>query len=500
MGKKLTTEDFRKLNHQAIRKLDSGDVNGALETAYELKSYSPNANAVFLYCGCLIDIGNSTKNTELINEGINLLKKISYRGLKSEKFYYLGNAYSNLFSFNYFKNPFYHYFNDKSELLLAKKYFFKALKYVDADLKFFEKNDLKSKILVNIANTFDELGRNMDALEYYEKSFQYSQENALAWGNKGTALERYAKLMGHHKTTIYWDAREALLKSLSLNPYPQAKKNFETTLNKINEILKSKNPVNRPKLLIRGTNELDLYNKKFCFNNKIYLNLCNYCQRCKHSLEDAVLPNIKKDENFNRLGTYFNQMKLDYITARSLLVLSDYNKLDLSIFYNNLELFILEDNGIDDVDIQLLKLSFKSFADILDKIGHFLNEYLGLEIKGKEVSFLKVLYEIQISDNSVINNKKKNPGLNALFSVYLDLKEGQYNELMELRNKITHRFIIIKNDVLKEDSNVMGKNTLQNKNIALANVVRNSIMYLFYFVNLEENNQLAIQASNKNDN
>lgn len=104
-----------------------------------------------------------------------------------------------------------------------------------------------------------------------------------------------------------------------------------------------------------------------------------------------------------------------------------------------------------------------------------------------------------MSDNSMINKKKKNPGLNALFSVCLDSKEGQYNELMELRNKITHRFIIIKNDVSKEDSNVMGKNTLQNKNIALANVVRNSIMYLFYFVNLEENNRQAIQALNEEE-
>lgn len=497
--KKLTKVDFQKLYHQAIRKRNSGDLDGALEIAYELKSYSPNANAVFLCSGCLIDIGGSTRNTELINEGISLLEKISYKGLKSEKYYYLGNAYYNLFGFNYFKNPFYHYFNDKSELLLAKKYFFKALKYVDADLKFFEKNDLKSKILVNIANTFDELGRNMDALEYYEKSFQYSQENALAWGNKGTALERYAKLMGHHKTTIYWDAREALQKSLSLNPHPQAKKNFETALKKINEILKSKKPINRPKLLIEGTKELDLYNKTFCFENQIYLNLCNYCQRCKHSLEDAILPNIQNGGNFNRLGTYFNQIKLDYITARSLAVLSDYTKLDLSVLYNSLELFNLEDSGIDDIDIQLLKLSFKSFADILDKIGHFLNEYLGLEIKEKEVSFLRVLNEIQMSDNSMINKKKKNPGLNALFSVCLDLKEGQYNELMELRNKITHRFIIIKNDVSKEDSNVMGKNTLQNKNIVLANVVRNSIMYLFYFVNLEENNRLAIPALNEEE-
>ncbi|MBI5458830.1 LA2681 family HEPN domain-containing protein [Methanobacterium sp.] len=500
MGKKLTKNDFQKLNHKAMHKFDSGDLDGALEIVNELKRYSPNANAVFLCSGSLIDIGSSTRNIELINEGIGLLKQISYKGLKSERYYYLGNAYYTLFSFNCVKNPYYHYFNDKSELLLAKKYFFKALKYVEGDLKFFEKKVLKSKILVNIGNMFDELGRNMDALEYYEKSFQYNPKNALAWGNKGIALERYANLMGHHKTTIYWDAYEALQKSLSLHPYPKAKQSFETKLKKINEILKPKKPVNRSKLLIQGKNELDLHNKTFCYNHRLYLNLCNYCQRCKHSLEDAVLPNIKKDESFNLLGTYFNQIKLDYITARSFLVLSDYNKLDLSVLYDNLELFILEDEGIDDVDIQLLKLSFKSFADILDKIGHFLNEYLGLEIKGKEVSFLKVLYEIQISDNSVINNKKKNPGLNALFSVYLDLKEGQYNELMELRNKITHRFIIIKNDVSKEDSNVMEKNTLQNKNIALANVVRNSIMYLFYFVNLEENNQLAIQASNKNDN
>jgi tetratricopeptide (TPR) repeat protein len=488
MKDKLNKVDFRKLGHHAIIKLDSGDIEGALKITDQLKSYFPNAIAIFICSGNLIDIGSASRNKELLNEGIQLLEKINFKGLKSEKYYYMGNAYYSLFSINYIKNQFYHYFNAESELLLAKKYFFKALKYIDRDLVFFEKKELKSRILVNIGNSFDELGRNMDALEYYEKSFKYNPKNAMAWGNKGIALERYAKLMGHYKTTIYWDAHEALLKSLSLSPYPQAKQKFEEKLLKLDERLKSKNPVNKPILLIEGINDLDLHNKTFCFDNKIFLNLCNYCQKCKHSIEDAVLPNIKEDENFNLLRTYFNHIKLDYITARAMLVLSNYNKLDLNILYNNLNLFSLEDKEIDDVNVQLLKLSFKNFMDILDKIGHFLNEYLNLNLRDKEVSFLKVLDTIQNTKNDTINNQKKNPGLNALFSIYLDLKSGEYNELLELRNKITHRFIIIKKDAVTEDSTLINIQTFQNKTIKLANVVKNSIMYLFYFVNLEERN------------
>lgn len=483
MGDKLSKSDLQKIAHNAIIKLDSGDVEGALDITYSLKEFFPNANAVFFCSGNLIDIGCTTNNREVITDGISILKEISYKGLKSEKYYFLGNAYSGIHAINNSENPNYYFLNDSNELLLAKKYFIKALHYIDDDLKFFNEKILKSRILVNIANTYDDLGRSMDALEYYEESFNYDQNNPIAWGNKGIALYRYAKLMGHYKTTIYFDAHELLEKAISLGPYPKALRNFELTKKKIDEKLKNKKKFDRPELQIESDADLDLYNKTFCYDNKLYLNLCNYCQRCGYSIKDAVLPNIESNESFSNLATYFNQIKIDFITARTLLFLSGYDKLDLSTLYKNLELFSLDDNSNNDVDVQLLKSSFKSFADTLDKIGHFLNEYLSLGMGKKDVTYAKVLNKIQLTNRSDI---KKNPGLNALFDIYLDFKKGEYNELAELRNKLTHQFISVKNNDIKGDSKIIRKQDLKNKTIKLAHIVKNSIIYLFYFVNLQK--------------
>lgn len=69
-------------------------------------------------------------------------------------------------------------------------------------------------------------------------------------------------------------------------------------------------------------------------------------------------------------------------------------------------------------------MTFKSFADILDKIAHFLNEYLELGIIEKDVTFLEIWYDEGNVTPNIIDHESysKNPGLNALFDIRMDLR------------------------------------------------------------------------------
>lgn len=63
---------------------------------------------------------------------------------------------------------------------------------------------------------------------------------------------------------------------------------------------------------------------------------------------------------------------------------------------------------------------------------------------------------------------------------------GTYENLRRTRNALTHRFVNIKLFQTMEDSENMKEETLVKKTIELAKIVRNAILYLLYFVYIEE--------------
>lgn len=486
------TKKYSELFEDAIIKIDNGDAEGAGKIANFLESKFPNAEAAFFGGGLFNDIGLDTKNPDLINKGINLLNKLNNKKLKTEKYYLIGNGYFNLYKINYYQNKTHHHFNKENHLSKAKEFCLKALKYTNLEFVYYnhKKEHLISEIYTNLGNTYDELGRNLDALEYYEKALELKSDNPMALGNKGIALNRYAHLMGHYENTIFIDARESLLKALSMRiSYPKFRNRFQVELNRVEKKLEGLDTtIENETFSIGDINSLEDHITAFCFENKLHLNLCSYCQRCENSIKDAASINIQDNENFDILANYFDQIRIDYITARSILAISQYESFNLDFVYNTTTLFSTDDYLIDNSSIQLLKLAFKSFADILDKIAHFLNEYLELGIREKDVTFLEIWYDEGNITPNIIDHESysKNPGLNALFDIRIDLKEGQYKELIEIRNNITHKFLKIDNDAKKETSKIMSEQRLLSKTVELASVVKNSIIYLLYSVNLEE--------------
>ena len=262
-----------------------------------------------------------------------------------------------------------------------------------------------------------------------------------------------------------------------------------------------KKPFNPKKIEIKTNNSFEKFLINFCLENKLYLNTCNFCQKCENAIGDPIFINkmiisadnefIKldsKNNSFLRLSSYLNQIKEDYITARYLLILSRYKKLDLSFINKNVILIETLEYKPYNIKLQLLMFSLKSMYDILDKIAFFLNDYLNLGFKEYEVNFKKIWYKNGDFRKGNVNEnieKIKDSSLNALFKLSVELNSSEPRNIFnQLRNKITHRFLDI--SLMNTENEIMTEKKLEEYTISLSKIVRSAIIYLITFVNEKE--------------
>ena len=76
--------------------------------------------------------------------------------------------------------------------------------------------------------------------------------------------------------------------------------------------------------------------------------------------------------------------------------------------------------------------------------------------------------------------------MDALFDIHRELDYSEKNELKRTRNTLTHRFVNIKITLETEYDENMTESTLFIPTLELAKLVRNSVMYLLHFLNIEE--------------
>ena len=192
---------------------------------------------------------------------------------------------------------------------------------------------------------------------------------------------------------------------------------------------------------------------------------------------------FEKDPYLN-LSSQLNQIKLDYIISRFLLILSqsDVKLLDLISEKTILtETLSYEENNSS---VQLLKNSVTGFYNILDKISHLINIYFDLKKDSKYLNF----HNIWNNSKGKINGKLRdlnNSGLSALYDIHLELeRDCEKYYLREMRNNLTHNFIPIK--LIKLEENDMTYDELRDNTIELAKIVRNAIFYFIRAIDINE--------------
>ena len=487
----MDVKQLNELVEKAVQKRDASDFEGALNLAHKLQSLSSHYLVSYTVSGILIDSGRALGDEKAVNEGVKLLEKdfkkiVQHAEYAPTAYYNLANGYSNLFQFKRARDQYCGMFKE-TELNKAKCYFRKALESNPQDAMFM------SEIFVNLGNCYDTFGRVLDALECYEEALKYKPNHGMALANKGIALQYYAALAGEHQRTYLSDAHSLISLALKLGVNPEDIDTFSKYLSDIERMFPDKkildNPPKFPGCTIKARSKFERYLIEFCLEHGLYLNICSVCKKCDAAIGDTVV--IKEmlvpanSDHYLRLSSYLNQIKQDYVTARFLLILSRYEGLNLNFVDKRVTIIDTLDYSIHNIYVQLIKESFKSFYNILDKIACFIQDYLGMP--KERTYFAKIWYSNQ--RKKILHNKiedVKNFSLNALFDIHRDFENGPYKKLKETRNALTHRFVSIRMIQKIENSENMTEDTLVKQTIELARIVKNAIIYLLYLVYWEE--------------
>lgn len=475
-------KDIRKNNKKLAKKaqeyLNQGKIKYAEEILEILKKKEVYDELQFMISALEIDIGSTTKKVKYIEEGIKNLEELKD---KTEIFvdYNLANGYYAKYKIMN-KKPDY---LTKEEHLLAKA---KSL-YLNC-IGRVPKEELPL-VYINLGNTYDHIGRTIEALEFYEKTIMHPYSIV----NKGITLCRYSELI-NNPTPILKDAYDCFKSIEKFQKIPLELKEISKTYIKLIESNYDKQILEQKEdktLKISSKNDNEIFMIEFCLKNKLYLNICNFCQRCNNAIGDRIIiPNMLVNINtslendpYLNLSSKINQIKMEFALSRFLLILSENHSINLDFISKNIVLIDTLSYEENNIRIELLKKSFTSFYNILDKISHLINEYFGLNKKPAKVNFHNIWFNKQKKINGKLNSSN-NQGLNALYDIHLELEpEHEKYYLRKIRNNLTHNFLQIKCFKIKDE---LTKSELRDNTIKLAKIVRNAIIYLIMAIDINE--------------
>ena len=493
---KKQIEKINLLAQNAYTNLEQNNLNEVANNINELEKFDNNIHSK-IHLSCLyIDYGSVIKDKSFLIKGIDLIilnqKEMAKIVSKASLLYNLANGYSIYYSLTKNKK-----LNDENIIIKIKKLYKKAIKSCD-DFNF------KVQILVNLGNFYNNFGRYVDALEYYEEALKINPTHGMALLNKGQSLIEYKNIMNHDSPMLL-DAYNCFKDALKSDDLTYQGKISAIKSIKIFEEYNSQlflTKENKSKLNFESNySDLESLSNIFCYTNKLYLNLCIFCQKCENSIGDTIVIRrmttpITKDklENdlFLVLSSYLNKIKMDFISDSLNLILFHYKELDLKFVNSNAVIINSLNYEIHNIKIQLIKDSFKNFYDILDKIAFFINEYFSLGLKPWQISFKNIWYE----KRGILRKKLdfSNNGLKALFDINEDILYGDEKKFNKIRNTLTHRVLKIKSFVVDEEKDVLTEEEFVNETINLARMVRNAIIYLMAMVDIEESKKDHLNA------
>lgn len=474
------------------------------------------------YMGVLIDLSFDLRRKEGLELAIRWGDEIEQRGpdqVNLPLFYYFrANAWSCLWNLLvHFEKKYSGWDWEQEEA--EKEIFYLRSALIDSTFKNLD-SYRQCQILTNLGNTYDTIGRFVEAQEYWGRALAINQNFGMALGNRGLGLWHYASSLydpGHATVFLKFALNDLNLSLETPTDDPGAKVIYKQ---RRDEILSRS-----PKL---ATEEFNLSNfplgetddeiryRKWCLQNRLFLNPLNDLGDIPIAATDVFsLPDIvyKIDEGPYYHG-FFDQLKQEYVSARYTFhqgtTIHEVHFSDKEVLiYNTL------DYPVYSLAIERVKGVYRTVYSIFDKIAYFLNAYLGLGVQERNVSFRSIWYKktqrkLGLRDDM---SHRKNWGLRGLFWLSKDLFEetGGFKDttepdarsLAEIRNHLEHKYLKIHDElwmgIEKQNTGDLQSGVFKNpighslhrkdfhaKTLRLLKLTRAAMIYLSLAIHQEE--------------
>ena len=478
----------------------------------------------------LIDCGSFLEDIDSVNFGISLIETIL------ENLEALNKENDSIESIRQKAELTYNLFNGYSAkaCLLKKKFNQESEEYEKAIIR--QKELLKSIILrrkllepkflasclVNYANLLRDLGRHVEAIDYYYDCLKLYPEHAVAMGNCGSVLQELINFSVVHNSKILYEIwrlfKEANHKELQLeklagkhtvSQYQNAFTAFEEYLffnvggaKKLEESILKWKKVHKwkPSSFLKQLRD-----------DRLLLTVNPRPTNCPSEYKDDIcwpricMPlNDAGKEWFQSLVHTFNHIKEDFATARYLYYKSlsqDTELINSSQITHYLQTLDYADFGLRS---GLLKTSLRIAVDCLDKCACFLNFYLKIDHSQDDVTWDRIWYKKLDRKRGIHPEIKRrltsNSALGALYDIKKEihiLSDQSIFMYKNLRNYATHQSLVLYREGTNEDTITHYKlQTFQETTFLLLRTIKAAIIYLVGVVIAEEKDRDSLRKQN----
>lgn len=385
---------------------------------------------------------------------------------------------------------------------------------------------LYSSFLVNYSNLLHQNGRLISSIELLSKFLD--ERNPFTMGKVSLAclLYDYASVYydQKHQLILFQYSYRLTIKALENVDNIQEKKDakrilidlkkkLETLLDK--DILLESQPITDSIIPDKKMSVLENKYRSWVSQNKLSLNILNDIYTdIVIAYDPILLPNMCGDIKVKDHIGLFNQIKQEYVSSRFLL----YEGISDNTAHFSDKYLMLRDtlnHPIYNLNIEKIKLSYRSCYSILDKVAYFLNEYFELEINQERVGFDRIWNpdKTKKDKTKLLDIAGENSYLLGIYWIYKDLRSTyndeykesvtkEYEQIVAIRNALEHKYLKVNEDfsdtINNEWTDKLAYNItlsdLKNVTTLCFKLVREVIILLVLAINCNEHNNKNIHG------
>jgi LA2681-like HEPN len=461
------------------------------------------ADAVLLTC-TLTDLAVELERKDGLACAISWYEILEQKGLRGEQAILLDYGRSNAIAGNRYGTQW-----SWEQPTLAQELFYlrRAVSHQD----FAQVPDvIRCICLNNLGNRLCVAGRTIEALDYWRRALEVQPTFGMSLCNRARAFVAIADGLedGGARALFLWAAyREASAAIAPTASYTDARdERNKAAARSVKDWIAANMDVKGIAAVdpfeqqdVSATQEEREY-QHWCLKNCLYLNLLNDLGRYPIGSDDPIslAGHVVPVDSPHKFESFFDQMKQEFVSARWLLyegvILKKRHFSDNDVF-----LLATEPRPALSLAVEKVKMAYRTAYSLFDKVGFFMNAYMELGIRERDVSF-RTLWKS--SDKKSIRKEfdlNDNWAFCALYWLAKDfyekatddVAEPQARGLSELRNHLEHKYLrvtVAAVPAIPPDdlALTMSRERLEAKALHLLRLSRAALLYLVIGVRFED--------------